>query len=98
MTKKCLYCSENHDRRGDYCSDSCKQGAYRRRNATVTESNRNAPTVTRSIGLKFTGKMTDFEREHYHSASELAEMGKTEGRRVFNPVSKPGDSHYTEKL
>ena len=37
--------------------------------------------------LEFTGVMTAFEREHYRPASEL-KSGK------YNPVSKPGDSHY----
>jgi len=32
-------------------------------------------------------KLTDFEREHYKPASQLRP-------REFNPVSKPGDSHY----
>lgn len=37
--------------------------------------------------LEFTGKLTDFEREHYKPASQL-KPGQ------YNPVSKPGDSHY----
>ena len=39
--------------------------------------------------LKLTGgyKLTDYEREHYKPASELDKV-------KFNPVSKPGDSHY----
>lgn len=32
--------------------------------------------------------MTDFEREHYRPVDQLA-------KGEFNPVSKPGDSHYT---
>ena len=40
--------------------------------------------------LEFTGKLTDFEREHYRSASEL-KPGQ------YNPVSKPGDSHYGQR-
>lgn len=36
---------------------------------------------------QFTGKLTAFEQEHYKPASEL-------GRGEFNPVSKPGDTHY----
>lgn len=40
---KCLYCSNKHDRKGKYCSDSCKQKDYRRRNTTVTD---NMPSVT----------------------------------------------------
>lgn len=35
--------------------------------------------------------MTDFEREHYRPASKLA-------LNEFNPVSKPGDSHYVTQL
>ena len=40
--------------------------------------------------LEFTGKMTAFEREHYKSASKL-KPGQ------YNPVSKPGDSHYGQR-
>lgn len=41
--KACGYCGEPHDRKGKYCSDSCKMKDYRRRNTTVTESE---PSVT----------------------------------------------------
>jgi hypothetical protein len=37
--------------------------------------------------LEFTGKLTDYEREHYKPASQLS-PGQ------YNPVSKPGDEHY----
>ena len=46
---KCAYCSGEHDKRGKYCSDACKQRDYRRRqnrNASVTDNKRNV-TVTR---------------------------------------------------
>ncbi|KKK79253.1 hypothetical protein LCGC14_2835390, partial [marine sediment metagenome] len=65
---KCMYCSEKHNRRGKYCSDICKQRDYRRRNATVTESNHNvtvepesvtvSPTVTNPC--KYCGKQLEF--------------------------------------
>lgn len=38
MSKICLYCSESHEKKGKYCSDSCKMKDYRRRNSTVTEN------------------------------------------------------------
>ena len=37
---------------------------------------------------QFTGQMTAFEREHYKSELRPGE---------YNPVSKPGDSHYSER-
>ena len=39
--KECVNCGKEHDRRGKYCSDSCKQAAYRN-TQTVTKQ-----TVTR---------------------------------------------------
>ena len=38
--------------------------------------------------LEFTGELTDYEREHYKPASKLP-------KGQHNPVSKPGDSHYS---
>jgi len=34
--KECGFCGELHDKKGKFCSDSCKMKDYRRRNATVT--------------------------------------------------------------
>ncbi len=47
---KCMYCSEQHERKGKYCSDSCKQKAYRR-NTTVTDDSRNV-TVSDTITVE----------------------------------------------
>ena len=45
--------------------------------------------------LKFTNyKMTDYEREHYKPTEQLLPATKTT-RAEVNPVSKPGDEHYT---
>lgn len=95
---KCGYCSTEHSRKGKFCSDSCKQKDYRRRNTTVTEPSRNVtvsqrkrvtvkmPLRARPV-LEFTGQMTTSERASYKPAEQL-------GRGQLNPVSKPGVDDY----
>lgn len=39
----------------------------------------------------FTGIMTHYERENYRPANELH-------AHEFNPVSRPGDSHYVDRV
>ncbi|MHC4639988.1 MAG: hypothetical protein ACYTBV_21250 [Planctomycetota bacterium] len=73
---KCLYCSEEHDRKGKYCSDSCKQKAYRR-NATVTDNNRNvtvSPTVTqRGIDIQCFVNLPINVQRTVHRLSDIPE-------------------------
>jgi predicted nucleic acid-binding Zn ribbon protein len=41
----CVHCGAQHQRKGDYCSDACKQAAYRERNKAKETTNRDV-TVT----------------------------------------------------
>lgn len=51
---KCLYCSVEHDRKGKYCSNSCKMKDYRRRNATVTVETLNVTVKDESVTVSDT--------------------------------------------
>jgi hypothetical protein len=48
----------------------------------------------KAAGAVLTGgyELTDYEREHYKPAHELAKLSKEEGKAIFNPVSVPGDT------
>ena len=45
---ECIVCGKEHNRRGKYCSDACKQAAYRNKNETVTDQ-----TVTPEQAYEF---------------------------------------------
>ena len=76
----CKYCGVELEHPKQVCCGPC---AWKRDGTARTERR----PLFQMQPPKFTGKLTDFEREHYKPASEL-KVGE------HNPVSKPGDEHY----
>ena len=82
VTNPCKYCGKQLDFPILECCSDCAL-----KQPTKVSPAQDGHILASRPALEFTGKLTDFEREHYKSASEL-KPGK------YNPVSKPGDSHY----
>ena len=82
ITNPCVYCGKQLE----FAILKCCYNCALEQPAKVSPATDGHALASRPA-LEFTGKLTDFEREHYKPASEL-KPGK------YNPVSKPGDSHY----
>ena len=83
VTNPCVYCGKQLEFAILKCCYNCALEQPSKPVSPATDGH----TLASRPALEFTGKMTDFEREHYKPASKL-KPGQ------YNPVSKPGDSHY----
>ena len=84
VTNPCKYCGKQLDFAILECCYNCAL-----KQPTKASPAQDGHILASRPSLEFTGKLTDFERERYKSASEL-KPGQ------YNPVSKPGDSHYEQ--
>ena len=82
VANPCKYCGKQLDFAILECCSDCAL-----KQPTKVSPARAGHILASRPALEFTGKLTDFEREHYKPASEL-KPGQ------YNPVSKPGDNHY----
>ena len=100
--KECVNCGKEHNRRGKYCSDGCKQAAYRN-TQTVTKQ-----TVTRpesvTVGLPDKFGQPDCQCMHCLQ-NRNSKLGLTINHGAYKPadqlaknevnrVSLPGDVDY----
>ena len=82
VTNPCKYCDKQLEFAILECCSDCAL-----KQPTKVSPAQDGHILASRPALEFTGKLTDFERERYKPANEL-KPGK------YNPVSKPGDSHY----
>ena len=101
--KECVNCGKEHDRRGKYCSDSCKQAAYRNAQ-TVTKQ-----TVTRpeSVAVELPDNFGQSDCQCMHCQQNRGQGYKFTinhgtykpdyqlSKNEVNRVSLPGDPDYT---
>ena len=82
ITKTCKYCFKQLEFAVLECCNDCAE----MRSKPVSPA-RDGHILASRPALEFTGKLTASESEHYKPANKL-KPGQ------YNPVSKPGDSHY----
>ena len=84
VTNPCIYCGKELE----FAILKCCYNCALEQPAKPVSPAQDGHILASRPALEFTGKLTDFEREHYKPACEL-KPGK------YNPVSKPGDEHST---
>ena len=98
MSDKCS--NELAGRQKTFCSDKCRMAQSRtskthedgsgcsKSNKPEQSTSRTQSRTDKVSELQPAYQMTDFEREHYKLKLKSGE---------YNPVSKPGDSHYSQQ-
>lgn len=77
--KTCAHCEQPHGRRGKFCSDVCKQAAYRRRKDPLVGSNERRVNRRDGLEAKYASRRTTEAQKDLRDAGLLMPLGAARG-------------------